>query len=59
MHVMIAATALTLGVPLVTRNTDDVDQLGVDLLQRRAQRPALHRRRGGGGSIYHYVTVTQ
>ena len=34
MDVMIAATALTLGVPLVTRNTDDVDQLGVDLLQR-------------------------
>lgn len=34
MDVMIAATALALGVPLVTRNTDDVDRLGVDLLQR-------------------------
>jgi predicted nucleic acid-binding protein len=34
MDVMIAATALTLGVPLVTRNTDDVDRLGVELLQR-------------------------
>jgi len=34
MYVMIAATALTLGVPLVTRNTNDVDRLGVELLQR-------------------------
>jgi predicted nucleic acid-binding protein len=34
MDVMIAATALTLGVPLVTRNTNDVDRLGVELLQR-------------------------
>ncbi len=34
MDVMIAATALTLGVPLVTRNVDDVDRLGVELLQR-------------------------
>lgn len=34
MDLMIAATALTLAVPLVTRNTDDVDRLGVELLQR-------------------------
>jgi predicted nucleic acid-binding protein len=34
MDVMIAATALTLGVPLVTRNTNDVDRLDVELLQR-------------------------
>ena len=34
MDVMIAATAMTLGVPLVTRNTDDVDGLGVEVLQR-------------------------
>ncbi len=34
MDVMIAATALTLGVPPVTRNIDDVDGLGVQLLQR-------------------------
>ena len=34
MDVMIAATALTLGVPLVTRNANDVDRLGVELLQR-------------------------
>jgi predicted nucleic acid-binding protein len=34
MDVMIAATALVLGVPLVTRNTDDVDGLGVEVLQR-------------------------
>jgi predicted nucleic acid-binding protein len=34
MDVMIAATALTLGVPLVTRNIEDVDRLGVELLQR-------------------------
>jgi toxin FitB len=34
MDVMIAATALTLGVALVTRNTNDVDRLGVELLQR-------------------------
>ena len=33
MDVMIAATALTLDVPLVTRNTHDVDRLGVELLQ--------------------------
>jgi predicted nucleic acid-binding protein len=32
--VMIAATALTLGVDLVTRNTADLDRLGVELLQR-------------------------
>lgn len=32
--IMIAATALTLGVPLVTRNVDDVDQLGVEVQQR-------------------------
>lgn len=34
MEVMIAATALTLGVPLVTRNPVDVDRIGVELLQR-------------------------
>ncbi|AYE99446.1 VapC toxin family PIN domain ribonuclease (plasmid) [Mycobacterium paragordonae] len=34
MDLMIAATALTLGVALVTRNTNDVDRLGVELLQR-------------------------
>ncbi|OBR99939.1 hypothetical protein BHQ23_12585 [Mycobacterium gordonae] len=34
MDIMIAATALTLGVALVTRNTNDVDRLGVELLQR-------------------------
>lgn len=34
MDLMIAATALTLGVVLVTRNTNDVDRLGVELLQR-------------------------
>ena len=34
MDVMIAATALGLGVPLVTRNANDVDRLGVELLQR-------------------------
>lgn len=34
MDVMIAATALTFGVPLVTRNIEDVDRLGVELLQR-------------------------
>jgi toxin FitB len=34
MDIMIAATALTLGVPLVTRNIDDVDNLGVALLRR-------------------------
>jgi predicted nucleic acid-binding protein len=34
MDIMIAATALTLGVPLVTRNIVDVDNLGVALLRR-------------------------
>lgn len=34
MDIMIAATALTLGVALVTRNINDVDQLGVELLER-------------------------
>lgn len=34
MDVMIAATALTLGVPLVTRSSADVDGIGVELLQR-------------------------
>ena len=34
MDVMIAATALTLGVALVTRNTIDVEGLGIELLQR-------------------------
>jgi predicted nucleic acid-binding protein len=34
MDIMIAATALALGVPLVTRNIDDVDDLGVALLRR-------------------------
>ena len=34
MDVMIAATALTLGVPLVTRNPADVSGIGVALLQR-------------------------
>jgi hypothetical protein len=34
MDIMIAATALTLGVPLVTRNIDGVDNLGVALLRR-------------------------
>lgn len=34
MDIMIAATALTLGVALVTRNINDVDQLGVKLLKR-------------------------
>lgn len=34
MDVMIAATALSLGVPLVTRNIDYVDELGVVLLRR-------------------------
>jgi predicted nucleic acid-binding protein len=34
MDVMIAATALSLGVPLVTRNVDDVDRLDLELLQR-------------------------
>jgi predicted nucleic acid-binding protein len=34
MDVMIAASGLTLGVPLVARNTNDVDRLGVELLQR-------------------------
>lgn len=34
MDVMVAATALSLGVPLVTRNIDDVDELGVVLLRR-------------------------
>ncbi|PJE03245.1 MAG: plasmid stabilization protein [Mycobacterium sp.] len=34
MDIMIAATALTLGVALVTRNINDVDQLGVELLKR-------------------------
>ncbi len=34
MDLMIAATALTLGVALVTRNTNDVGRLGVELLQR-------------------------
>lgn len=32
---MIAASALSLGVPLVTRNTAEVDGLGVALLARR------------------------
>ena len=34
MDIMIAATALALGVPLVTRNIDDADDLGVTLLRR-------------------------
>jgi predicted nucleic acid-binding protein len=34
MDIMIAATALALDVPLVTRNIDDVDDLGVTLLRR-------------------------
>ncbi len=34
MDIMIAATALALGVPLVTRNTNDVDGLGITLLTR-------------------------
>jgi toxin FitB len=34
MDIMIAATALAFGVPLVTRNIDDVDDLGVALLRR-------------------------
>lgn len=34
MDLMIAATALAVGAALVTRNTNDVDRLGVELLQR-------------------------
>jgi predicted nucleic acid-binding protein len=34
MDVMIAAAAQTLGVPLVTRNADDVDRNGVERLER-------------------------
>lgn len=34
MGVMIAATALSLGVALVTRNAIDVERLGIELLQR-------------------------
>lgn len=34
MDLMTAATALSLGVVLVTRNPADVDNLGVDLLIR-------------------------
>ncbi len=34
MDLMIAATALTLGVALVTRNANDVERLGIELLER-------------------------
>jgi predicted nucleic acid-binding protein len=34
MDVVIAATALTLAFPLVTRNIDDVEQFGAELLRR-------------------------
>ena len=34
MDIMIAATALNLGVALVTRNPDDVERLGIELLRR-------------------------
>ena len=64
MDLMIAATALSLGVVLVTRNPADVDSLGVEsdpLAVRRLARANGARSAGRRprSNYHHYVTVTK